>query len=449
MDEIGKITSRQLYNFWKNLSTSLLIIAGLIAVSAVVPFYVSPILALVAAAILYTMLYNGRLTQSYSCMLVFYSVFLSLVVYSIVSIIINFLYVWDIANIPHEFLFLTDPYIPSLILCPLCFLTIGFIYLRRKHLKICIDCRIKNGEAYGVGRAGNILTYESHFQLKNLIAMFFILSLVTWIYYLNFYVNTNVNQRDWYVFVWLVVILFLVDEIYFMSRYYNLYLDLKESNEILSEEELMEMTPKTYVRYYVICGEDIFVNHLPLEKENSPVDTPFVFSRSSSEISLSEIKNQINSLTGINDGELRFFYGRKLPELRDQSLVRYFYFLEGNTDDYPQLESKGVWVNFDVIKRLYSTQSNLLSKIFVRDTTRLATIILTQKIFRENGVRRNKLKSFRPSFTLSDIQKNDYDFQDDKWIKISIFNSDSKVFRIRKWVKNLFVKDNNKENIWR
>ena len=56
------------------------------------------------------------------------------------------------------------------------------------------------------------------------------------------------------------IIAFVIDEIYFASRYYNMYLDLKENGEIITEDELGDMTTKTYLRYYVVCGNNIYIN---------------------------------------------------------------------------------------------------------------------------------------------------------------------------------------------
>lgn len=451
MEELGKISSRQLYNYWKNLSMGLLSVAMLIAFSAIVPFYISPILALFVAAALYTVIYNHKLKRSTTCLLLLYSILSSLIVYSFVTILINILYVWQVVEVPHEFLFLTDPYIPSLILCPVCFLTILIIYLRRKRLKICKECRIQNGASYERGKMGNLLTRESHLQLKNLIYLFGFLTAITWIYYLYFYIDTNVNHRDWYVFVWLVVIAFVIDELYFMSRYYNLYLDLKESDEILSQEELMDMTVKTYIRFYVVCNEMVLINHFPSDKESTLVDTPIVSQKSVNGITAPEVAGIIKNITRVNDGELRFFFGRKLQHINNQSLLRYFYFLKGTPDDYPDLESMGVWLSFADLKVIYSEKPYLMSPIFVGDITRMATIVLTQKLFDKRGYRKNKVKSYRPTFSLKEVRDGSYDFQDDKWIKISVYNSDSKLYRLKMWFNHLLSRggdDTSDEDEW-
>lgn len=438
MDELRKISSRQLYTFWRNLSLGLLIIAGMTAISTIVPFYVSPIIALMAALVIYTLLYNNKVRQKYVCMVVFYSLLASLLVYCGVTIVLNLMYIFEIVDIPHEFLFVTDPYIPSLILCPVCFVTIGVMYLRRARLRICLDCRLQNGSARERGSSGNILTHESHYQMRNLIGLFGVLSVITWVYYLLAYVNTNVNSRDWYVFVWLVVIAFVLDEIYFITRYYNLYLDLKENDEIITEEYLIDVTAKTYIRYYVICGDYIYVHATnEFTKDFDQLDTPFYVSRNQAGISLNDIDVFIKNMTGVSGGELRFFYGRKLPELTNHTLLRYFYFLEGDIDDYPELNRKGEWYSFEKLKGIYNQHPNLLTPLFSSDITRIATIILTQKVFNEMGYRRNKLRSYQPSFTLNEVRHGNYDFQDDKWIRVSLFNADSMTFRIRHWFKRL------------
>ena len=41
-----------------------------------------------------------------------------------------------------------------------------------------------------------------------------------------------------------------------------------------------------------------------------------------------EVKRIITRMTGIVDGELRFFFGRKNPTMPNSSLLRYFYFIK-------------------------------------------------------------------------------------------------------------------------
>ena len=100
MQDLGKISSLQLYTFWKNLSVGLLTVVGVLAFSTLLPFYFSPIVALVAAAFLYTILYNNKLSKNSSCMVVSYSIFFCLIAYSFTSIVLNILYIWGIIWLP-------------------------------------------------------------------------------------------------------------------------------------------------------------------------------------------------------------------------------------------------------------------------------------------------------------------------------------------------------------
>lgn len=439
MQDLGKITSQQLYTFWKNLSLGLLTVVAVLVLSVLLPYYFSTIIALFAAAYLYTVLYNNKLKRHPSCMIVPYSVFICLIAYSFISILINILYIWDIIWIPQEFCFFKYPYIPSLLLCPICFIVMVIINLRQGKLNMCIECKLKNGDTRERGKTGALMLYESELQIHNLLFIFGILSALIWVYYLFFYINTDVNSRDWYVFMWVTIIAFLLDEVYFMFRYFNLYLDMKENNEIITQEELRDMSATTYLRYYVICGDHIYMSdkvsdpRMPFKPE---IDTPFFTKRSVNGISIPEVTNIIRRMTGVRDGDLRFFFGRKMTGRH--SLLRYFYYLDGKPEDYKELNVDGVWMSFDELKRIYSFTPDKLARICVSDITRLATIMLTHKIFDEKGFRRNKLKSYRPTFSLKEVKDSHLDFQDDKWIKISLFNSDTPLYRVKRWFRNLF-----------
>lgn len=440
MQDLEKVSSLQLYSFWKNLSVGLLTVVGVLAFSILLPFYFSPIIALLAAAYLYTVLYNNKISRKPSCMVVSYAIFLCLIVFSFVSIILNILDIWGYVDLPNEFTFFAYPYIPSLTLCPVCFVTILIMFLRGNKLSLCVDCKIQYGDSRERGKIGSIMSYESHLQLRNLVILFGVLTAIIWGYYLYFYINTDVNNRDWYVFMWLTIIVFVLDEVYFIFRYYNLYLDMMENNEIITQEELRDMTAKTYIRYYVICGEYVYMNFKSADP-NLPfrpvIDTPFFTKRSVNGITIPEVTNIIRRMTGVKNGDLRFFFGRKMLDSDRRSLLRYFYFLDGKPEDYPELNVDGEWMTFDELKKMYSFKPENLAKICVSDITRLATIMLTYKIFDERGFRKNKLKSYRPTFTLKEVRDSRLDFQDDKWIRISMFNSDTPMYRVKRWYKSI------------
>ena len=436
MEDLGKVSSIQLYNLWKNLTVGLVTIIAMMAFSKLLPFYLSPVISIICVAFLYVYIYNSKVSRDSSCMIVPYAFLYCLLSYSFVTISLNVVYAWGIDGIPHELIFFTNPFIPSLILNPVAFITVLIMISRRHFLHICIDCRMRNGDSRERGVLGNILESESQFQLRNLALVFGILSVLIWIYYEVFYVNININSRDWYIFTWFTIIFFLLDELYFVARYYNLYLDMKESNEIITPDQLNDMTAKTYLRFYVICGNYIFVDPHAIDPKavyKEVIDTPFFTKRTMNGIPAAEVKRIIGKMTGYDNGELRFFFGRKSSDLSNHSLLRYFYFLDGDISDYQEMNVDGEWMDYEKIKYLYMHNPGKLAEISVADTTRLATILLTEKTFDEEGFRKSKIKTYTPTFNLIDVRKSTLDFQDDKWIEVSLFNSDTSMFRFKRW----------------
>ena len=450
MKDLDKINSSRLFSFWKNLSLGLLIVLVSMFIAQVLPYYFSPIITLIGAAVLYTMLYNGRIESNPSCMLVVYALFYSMITYAFITIVINILYIWGIFSLPKELTFFSPPYIPSLMYNPICCLVIGFMLIRGNSMNLCNDCKFKNGLSIDRGRFGQLLHKENKVQLFNLFCLFLVMSVIVWVYYFTYYdKSADVNSRDKYIMLWLNLLCIVIDELYFALRYYSIYLDLKEEGNIITEQELSDMTTKTYLRFYVICANSIYVNTKIMDPRmpyREIIDTPFVTKRNVNGITTAEVNGIISSMIRI-PGHLRFFFGRKSPDLEKHSLLRYFYFLDGTPEDYPEVRLAGEWMDFNRIKNIYNSSPTLMSSTFLGDMSRMATIVLTQKIFDDRGFRKIKVKSYQPTFTLEEIRQNDYDFQDDKWIRVSMFNSDTKGFHMRRLMRK-FSKQK-QETPWR
>lgn len=442
MNQLGKINSKQLNLLGTSQTVTLLVLIVGITLAKFLPYYLSPVVALGAAAFLYYFIYTLKLKNKYTCVVPATAVLYSVVLYAFLTITLNLLHVWGYLEMPREFVFFTDPFIPSLILNPILFIVSVTLYVRHNKLKTCKECKM-NRQIGGNRGASGVLINEFHKQIKNLILVSGILTAIVWIYYQFFYVDVNINARDSYIFIWITIIGFILDEIYFIFRYYNLYLDMKEGGEIISQQELNDLTAKTYVRYYVVKGNKVYLSykmHDPNISEREVIDTPFFTSQAVNGLHISDVKDMIARKTNINDGELRFFYGRRNEDGNKYSILRYFYFINGDENEYPELPVEGEWVDFDKVKYIYSTKSSQLAELAVLDLTRLATIILTEKIFDENGNRKSKIRTYNPTFNLIDVKNSKLDFQEDKWIEISMNNSDSLYFRIKRWWKNNLMK---------
>lgn len=441
MKIFSKVNIIQLFLFWRNLAISLMVVLAVLAFSSILPSYFSPLVSLLGAGFLYNMIYLDRMTSSSSCMLIVYSTFLCLLTYTIVIILINLLDILHLVNLPQEILFVGSSFVSSLILMPVCMFVYLFLYCKQHTFTVCTQCKMRKGDMYSRGKLGFILNQESNFQLRNMLIIFTSLSAIVWTYYLLFFVKVNLNSRDNYIFIWLDILIILIDELYFVFRYYNLYIDLQEHDEILTSEEIQNLKNQNYLRFYVICGNRIYVqNDVPSidDPDRKVIDTPFFYKVAPDMIGNEyNIKKMIEEKTGVENGELRFFYRQtNSAGYSSYTIERYFYFLDSEAGQCPQLAAPGVWEDYETIKSIYSTNPLLLATLSITDTTRLATIILTEKMFDENGNRKFKLKKYRPTFNLIDVRKSSLDFQDNKWIKISMFNSDVRFYKLKRfWYK--------------
>ncbi|MDE6379432.1 MAG: hypothetical protein K2L11_03090 [Muribaculaceae bacterium] len=440
MEDLRKINSMQLYYLWRNLAISLLCIALVMCGSHFVPFYMAPIVSLLLSGVLYTMIWNNHVSGERGCMVVVETMLYTLICYTFISILLVVIQILDLYSFPNEIIFFNDPYLPSLILLPTGLGVTLFALFFRNSMPSYRRFRMEYGHNRERGYFGMISNKEMDLQLRNLALVFAVLSAIVWTYYLNAYVNINRNARDWYVFVWIVVIVVLLDEVFFMIRYYNLYLDLQEHNEIITPEELRDITARTYLRYYVICGEYVYLNRHAfdrLNQTNDVLDTPFITKKTVNGVPTSEARNIVVNMTGQKDGELRFFFGRHLAGVDKHSLLRYFYFLDGDISDYPDMKADGEWIRFDEVKRMYSDCPQKFASNALNDLSRLSTIMLTEKLYDEDGYRKNKIRSYKGDLRLTDVRKSSLDFQDDKWIRIANFNSDTKFFRLKKFLREL------------
>lgn len=439
MDDIRKINSMHFYWLWRNFAVSLLCIVVDIVATHMLPCFLAPAVSLFICAVLYTIVLNNESEEHPACMVVMQTTFYCILVYTVIAIIIVVVNdIWSFMPLPKELSFFSNPYLPALILMPVSFVVSLYACLFKKSMPACRMCRMHYGNVHDRGYYGFVSVHETDLQLKNMVGLFALLSVVVWAYYHFSYVDVNQNARDWYVFVWVVVLFVILDEVYFMIRYFNFFLDLEENDEIVTPEQLNNMQAITYLRFYVICGEDIFINTNATDRINQSVgicDTPFIVKRTVDGINDTYLRSILTDLTGVDDGELRHFYGRHIQGAEKYFMLRYFYFLSGDKSQYQNFNAKGEWVPFSKIKRMYANEPMKLSVNALADISRLSTIIMTEKEYDENGMRKNPIKSYRHDITLADVRDSNIDMQDDKWIRIADFNSDTRFFRLRRLLR--------------
>lgn len=109
MNDFNKVNSMQLYNLWKNLIVGLVTVIAMMTFSKLLPFYFSPVIAIIGAAFLYVYLFGTKMSWGSSCMIIPYAMMYSQLAYAFVTILLNVLYAWGVKMIPSEIIFLKIP----------------------------------------------------------------------------------------------------------------------------------------------------------------------------------------------------------------------------------------------------------------------------------------------------------------------------------------------------
>lgn len=440
MDEVRESSSMQFYYLWRNFAIGLLCVVVTIVATHMLPFFMAPAVSLFICAVLYTIILNNDSDEHPMCMVMMQTVYYCILSYTFVAIVLVVMELCDVVIIPVELSFFTDPYLPALILMPVSFLVSLLACIFKKSMPACRRCRVANGGLKERGSFGIVSLRETNLQLRNMVWLFAVLTVIVWWYFLFSYIDVNQNARDWYVFVWVVVLLVILDEVYFMIRYFNLFVDLEEHDEIVSQQQLNELSAYTYLRFYVICGEYVFLNPNTQDRVNGVngvYETPFVIKKSADEVGDDYVATVAEELIGIPGGESRLFYGSLINGEGKYSMMRFLYFLDGDKSLYPKLSAAGEWVSFSLLKNLYSTEPMKLSVNTMADILRLYTIIITEKTYDDNGMRKIPIRSFSHDITHADLRNSEIDMKDDKWIRIAEFNSDSRFFKLKRFLRKV------------
>lgn len=435
--EFQKVNTEQIFMMWRNVAVSMLSLVVLHVLTTVLPALFAPVVSTVVAIFLYYQVVSGSYSRTETCGIVPYVFFLTVTSYTVVLIAVNVLNVWGVIDLPNEMVFFDRPYLQSLLLAPVGFVTTLVAYLNRHRLTLCVNCKLTNGSPLDRGRVGVIYSNESAFQLKNIMTLYAVITIVVYSYYITEFVDITISSRDRFVFSGVSIFCYILDVVYFGMRYYNLYLDLMERDELLSPSDINTLGTRTYVRFYVISGDSMYMASTNFDDvsddESDIIDTPFTIKRTVNGIQEYEIKRFIENKTGVQGGELRFFYGRMAADAAGRKVLRYFYFLPGEPEDYPKLDVEGEWISSDKLKTIYNSTPDRLTNVCLSDISRIALVTITSKTYDDKGERRTRLTNYRPSFSLREIHSEQIDFQDDKWIRVSMFNSDTSFFRLKRW----------------
>lgn len=421
-----------IYSLWRDWAIATTALALPEMFSAWLPKIWIPFIALGLQIILYGIIRARKESHSSSCMLILFVT--SRIMFWSAMIMLGIDFTYSHGYIHHFFhpssLNYKIPYITVLVVAPTAFVISGWAWLRGARLRFCQECNDRNGAAVERGFLGRLFAQEGHYQVKMLTIFSAILSVISWAYYILVYINVNINIPDTFFFGWVPLLFSFATFIYMALRYagvYTYYCQNAGLNPLLDEQT-------TSLRFLIIADEKILLNHtttIELLNGIDKLDTPAtIIGPYRREVTLERATEMLVKNTSLKNPNVRFMY--KVTASSAESNTFHYIVTLKSTDDIIGTTLEGsVWYTIHEIQQLMS--SHKLTSILSAEIVRLHDVTMAWKTYDREGRRLYKIRNYRPTFRLRDIDSWDVDFNDPIWLSISSCNQDSRFWRLRRF----------------
>jgi hypothetical protein len=393
-----------------------------------------PLVAFVLAMAVYIMVRRNRSAEQSECYMIPFLAARSILWSAIIMVLINLLNTW----FPGKYSDLqasnpTIPYITVLIVAPVNMFATLYAILRERRLSFCVDCRLRHGAVAERGLLGNLFCQESKYQLLLQFWMSVSVSAIAWIYYAVFYIDTDMNNVDTFIFRWIPVFMFAGSLGYLGMRYISMWQYYFQN----VDGGIWGHGNYSILRYLIICGDHILLFEPKGDKrdgriDNMHFDTPVKIKISYREqISDNDALDYFHNLSSLEDVKLRFLYINKNLN-NDSNIFHYACFIEDQQLEDSRL--KGDWYTLPQIQQLNSKKR--VASALTAEIARIYTIAMAWKTYDNKGHRRYNIKHYKPIFRLRDLSKWDVDFNDSNWLAIARHNEDRPFYRLKRvWSK--------------
>ena len=422
--KISTATIRGLWNNWALASGS---VALVMLCALFVPKTILPVLLLgVAYALMSKMKADHSRSKMGACYLVLWVMAITLFWSAIIMLLINLLYAkWLFGGLLSlEAFNPRHPYVCSLIIFPVALAVSIYFLIRGLKSKICRDCQARFGYYDPSNFVAALYYREARYQLRMLIWLSLILSIVDWAYYYLFYINVNFNKPDKFYFIIMPIAVYLLSLVYMSVRYMSM------SEDLLNHKSNRGLRPMmTVIRFLVFSGDRIFLT----EGTDELVDTPaqLIVPRRD-QMSAEDASESFKDISGISDAETRYLY-TDTGYLNGANVLHYAVFIPEETTGTGKLT--GEWCSIDKLDRWL--KSGALAPLLLREINRIYHVTMAWKTYDRNGNRLYPIKNYQPTFRLRDLKKWDVDYSDIHWLDVATNNEDKPFFRLRRfWRKN-------------
>lgn len=422
--------TKGIYSLLYNWSISI----GSLVIVIVLSLYISklwlPIIVFGIEILLYYYVRHNSKAKFPTCMKIPHITMISLFWSAVVMSLVNLYHYQNIVKVAifSDTLNKEIPYVSILIIAPVTFIVVLLNVVNGFNSIECRDCQARNGSIPERGFLGKLYSQEGEYLSRMLLMFAFILTVICWSYYFVFYINTNINNIDRFVFVWGPVIIFLLTVIYLSIRYSSLWLYYCQD----IEGQSLRFNSSSLVRFLVICDDYIFLK-IPginddLTVDADKIDTPArLYVKYKKEITPTDAMFYFVSMSGITDAEVKFLY-KNINFNSECNLFHYAFFVNDKSIvDNSRLE--GDWYTLSQIESLI--KEHKMSLIFISELERIYKIALTWKTYDIKGNRLYDMKHYRPTFRLRDMKNWDVDYNDSRWLYVSKINSDSRFYLLQ------------------
>lgn len=313
--------------------------------------------------------------------------------------------------------------------------TLYFMFQKKEPL-VCQVCHVRHGNVIEKGFIGTIYRREWRYQTRLLCLLSLLLSIGAWFYYLEHYINVNVNKADYFIFLWSPLVLYVLSLIYLGWRYYSLWVFYCHNDE----HHLVKTESTSSLRFIILSDNKIFLdirsngqkfaNGQDLKKFETPaiVNLPY-----QERMDAARAAQLFKEVAGFSAEEVRRIYDSP-DTVTFRNIFHYFAFLK-SPEDVIDSKLEGEWFTLGEVRQLLAQK--LISPHLASELVRIYNVAMAWKTYDREGRRLYKIKHYRPTFRFKDIRTWDVDYSDPHWLMIAHRNEDKRFFAIRKFLHNL------------
>ena len=231
MSQHHKISTATIRGLWNNWALAFGSIALVMLCSLFMSKTILPMLLLaIAYALMAKMKSDHARSKMGACYLMLWVMAITIFWSAIVMLVINLLHSkWFFGGLlTAEPFNPKHPYVCSLIIFPIALIVSIYFLTRGLKSKLCSNCQARFGYYVPSNPIATLYYREARYQLRMLLWLSLVLSVVDWTYYYLFYINVNFNKPDKFYFIVMPIAVYLLSLVYMSVRYMSMSDELLE-----------------------------------------------------------------------------------------------------------------------------------------------------------------------------------------------------------------------------